>query len=98
MSKEKQIDELKTDLDTMVGNSTQLKAEKLYAKGWRKQREWISVDERLPKPLKVVLVCNIHGKIDTDFLLSSVRKFTRKDITHWMPLPEAPGKEGGAEK
>ena len=34
-----QIEELKNDLDTMVGNGSQLKAEKLYAKGWRKQSE-----------------------------------------------------------
>ena len=42
MSKD-QINELKADLDTMIGNSSQLKAEKLYAKGWRKQSEgeWV---------------------------------------------------------
>jgi hypothetical protein len=39
MSENKHINELKSDLDTMIGNSSQLKAEKLYAKGWRKQSE-----------------------------------------------------------
>lgn len=46
----KQIDELAQDLDTMVGNSSRLKAQKLYARGWRKQSvgEWVRDNEKKP--------------------------------------------------
>ena len=99
-----QINELKTDLDTMVGNSSQLKAEKLYAKGWRKQ-EWISVAERNPSESGKYLVCTINGKVyQTKFYSYPENKgghWGQKDkgrtITHWMPLPEPPKMKGGAE-
>ena len=64
------------------------------------KQEWISVDERLPEENVRVLVWLqdnaqqfIH--IDTDRRLHGkwVRWVT--DVTHWMPLPEAP--KGGAE-
>ena len=43
LKSKEQIEEFKSDLDTMIGNSSQLKAEKLYEKGWRKQSvgEWV---------------------------------------------------------
>ena len=41
MSREKQIEELKKDLDKMIGNSSQLKAEKLFDLGYRKQSEML---------------------------------------------------------
>ena len=74
-------------------------AEILYNIGYRKQSEWISVDERLPeKDVRVLVYLNTdlsYTKIDTDSL--DDRGFVRwyKDVTHWMPLPEAP--KGGAE-
>ena len=60
----------------------------------RLMSEWISVDERLPEPLKSILVfgngirsCAIYdkGNFYPDFkALSGV------EVTHWMPLPQPP--------
>jgi hypothetical protein len=56
--------------------------------------EWISVKEQLPKAGNYVVVALENGL----FLVSLIRKDTGRwataaDITHWMPLPEAPKKE-----
>ena len=60
----------------------------------RLMSEWVSVDERLPEPLKSILVfgngirsCAIYdkGNFYPDFkALSGV------EVTHWMPLPQLP--------
>ena len=57
------------------------------------QNEWVSVEERLPKQYKTVIVHFGNGKIEFDwadqqghFLLESC--YGR--ATHWMPLPEPP--------
>ena len=80
------------------------KAERLYNAGYRKQSEWISVEERLPEithPATPVLVCtkqkllrtayyykaDIRSEFDGFYEHSSPCKI---DVTHWMPLPEAP--------
>lgn len=58
--------------------------------GYRKQ-EWISVEERLPYACEDVLVfCD--GLICIDFICSSGVWYEHalKQVTHWMPLPEAP--------
>lgn len=39
MTERQQIEELKDLLDRMIGNSSRLKAEILYAEGYRRQRE-----------------------------------------------------------
>lgn len=65
-----------------------------YAADYRKQGEWISVDERLPEKNVRVLVyiksSRSYTRFDTDRL--DDRGFVRwfNDVTHWMPLPEAP--------
>ena len=75
--------------------------EGLLNAGYHKQSEWISVDERLPEENVRVLVCiksdHSYTMIDTDRL--DDKGFVRwyKDVTHWMPLPEAPKMKGGAE-
>ena len=72
---------------------------------YRKQSEWISVDERLPERMKTVLVC-VKGYLKKPIMVvsemleengsrwSACAGFT---VTHWMPLPEAPKMKGGAE-
>lgn len=58
--------------------------------------EWISVEERLPYAGEDVLVfCD--GLIRIDFIGSSGVWYEHapKQVTHWMPLPEAP--KGGGE-
>lgn len=89
MSKE-QIEELKKDLDTMVGNGSQLKAEKLYAKGWRKQSEgeWI-----LHKPRRenrnATYKCSVCGKLCSSYY---------NDVGEWKCCPHCMSKmKGGAE-
>ena len=65
-------------------------AERLYNAGYRKQGGWISVADRLPKPLADVLVCDAEGNVSIDFVLKSSGEFVQKDVTHWMPLPQPP--------
>ena len=77
-------------------------AERAVEAGYVKQ-EWISVDERLPKPNKLVLCI---WKREGDGWNYGFARYQRENVwyvsnegmprvTHWMPLPEAP--KGGAE-
>ena len=104
MSREKQIKGMARDIEQsgMLDNYSRCEvvAEELYDKGYRKQSEWISVEDRLPEKNVRVLVyiksSRSYTRFDTDRL--DDRGFVRwfNDVTHWMPLPEAP-KKGGAE-
>ncbi len=51
MSREKQIEEMADEIMTVVMRNRNMLgvAETLYNKGYRKQSEWISVEERLPE-------------------------------------------------
>jgi hypothetical protein len=71
-------------------------AERLYGKGYRKQ-EWISVEERLPEPQKLVL-CIWERDDGWNY---GFARYQREDVwyvsnegmprvTHWMPLPAPP--------
>ena len=66
---------------------------------YRKQSEWISVDERLPEEgVRVLVWLDIednYTNIDTDRILRVKWVRWNSFVTHWMPLPEAP--KGGAE-
>lgn len=111
MEKEKQIDEMAKLICTYphcvnynnIGgcqlNKCQIadNAENLYNAGYRKveQGEWISVDDRLPKPCEDVLVFNEDGEIEVGFAFRSegIDWYSRK-ITHWMPLPQPPKMKG----
>lgn len=62
MSKEKQIEEIKRTLYKAEGvlvvkDAARIVAETLYNAGYRKQSEWISVDERLPESGVLCLLC-----------------------------------------
>ena len=107
MSKEKQIEEMASIINGSLVSEYYPEPEyiptatELYNAGYRKQSEWISVDERLPT--------RVDGKvlIYTPYGISIAQKTTTnhwkgdnaipKLITHWMPLPEAPKMKGGAE-
>ena len=98
MSKEKQIDELTNELiRTNSYGTLNAVAEHLYNAGYRKQSEWISVDERLPERNGRYLThCNIEGQSLVCILYySKVGGFNEGAVTHWMPLPEAPKMKGG---
>lgn len=61
--------------------------------------EWISVEERLPERVGTYLVYTYKGAIKFgDFRCYYAKNDKPQfdcDVTHWMPLPEAP--KGGAE-
>ena len=59
----------------------------------RKQSEWISVEERLPEESAWYLVNIInHFGLDVVTFTHYTKGFGWgvTDVTHWMPLPEAP--------
>ena len=71
----------------------------------RAKSEWISVEERLPKHLEKVLVCDTEQKMVTAVYIDygngkgdwgTAVRLTNK-VTHWMPIPEPPKMKGGAE-
>ena len=89
-------------------------SEMLYDAGYRKQSEWISVDERLPdEGGKYVVYRKLYTGLssvdiinyDTNYDGHAMWYFVDSDwgdcevnnVTHWMPLPEAPKMKGGAE-
>lgn len=64
------------------------------------QAAWISVKDKLPDELKNVIVTVSRYGYQPNFIgLSSLqagkwtKKFPHSEITHWMPLPEAPNVE-----
>ena len=82
-------------------------AEELYSKNYRKQ-EWISVDERLPEEAGEYLIISKLGVVYLAPYSSRYRAFNAtndddgdrwrlNDITHWMPLPEAPKMKGDSD-
>jgi len=78
------------------------RCKKLYEKGYRKQSEWISVDERLPSNSGKYICCTTKGTIliERFYQLDDGGWFSNHNfctVTHWMPLPEAPKMKGGAE-
>ena len=64
----------------------------------REQPRLISVEERLPTPLKTVLVCRLvgrkrrtveEGRLGEDGVWKVYGMRTTR-VSHWMPLPEPP--------
>lgn len=70
----------------------------------RKEREWISVKDRLPEEDSTVLIYTDHETVlmgtftwEKKFEVGNFSDYydtwKLEDVTHWMPLPQAP-KEG----
>ena len=118
MNKEKQIEEMAKVMANgrfVAPNNNQIRlfigeAESLYNAGYRKQSEWISVEERLPEPNVNCLVaakvgnrmvvdlgsrewCFDYRTMEHSYVWSIMNDWDEGEgceITHWMPLPEAP--------
>lgn len=60
--------------------------------------KWISVEDELPPEEINVIVCTTSRNIAIDYRYSNSgvwrTEFNRYSVTHWMPLPEPPKKEG----
>lgn len=70
------------DISDLQSENEMLKAE----------REWISVDDRLPENDDDVLVCLRDEEIKVDWYDNQRQYWMRCDtqVTHWMPLPLKP--------
>ena len=108
MNKEKQIEEMIKDIDkvsefTIFGLTdafikvkvvSEKVAENLYAAGYRKQSEWINVEERLPEVAQKVLLFSPSDGINLGYVTNDKRFYVYKSYpdrpTHWMPLPAPP--------
>lgn len=109
MNREEQIKELAGDIYSMIRSDTMSRAlaSLLYDKGWKKQSEWISVDERLPEESGDYLT--YHNGVISALMYSAKHKlfnaadslskeYSKKHsitVSHWMSLPEAPKMKGG---
>jgi hypothetical protein len=111
MSKEKQIEEMARIMNRANGRDEDSlyfldDAIDIYNAGYRKQSEWISVEERLPERSTRVLAYSkkynevnvyYYGGADEWWDNDGWASAKYYEITHWMPLPEAPKMKGGAE-
>lgn len=66
-----------------------------YEAGRREQPRWISVEERLPEQRDAYLAATKDGDVYDAEFFPGVKQWwidddLRLDVTHWMPLPEAP--------
>lgn len=58
--------------------------------------KWISVRKQQPKPFKCVLCVHESGEICIEAMMYGGEFYFDElygPVTHWMPLPVAPGRE-----
>ena len=66
-----------------------------------REREWISIDERLPETVGFYLCWRegfVPGKhlpesVLYDGIWTSMTQTNIQDVTHWMPLPQPPAED-----
>ena len=107
MNRDKQIEGMARELYNIVsarrGNGSLRDwrdwATDLYNAGYRKQIEWISVDERLPERAGAYLTYTFRGYTKLshfeEWAIGEKPFFDDYTVTHWMPLPEPPKMKGG---
>lgn len=64
------------------------------------EMKWIPVSERLPDEYTNVLVMSKRfeePKIDQVWIIRGEKIWTLDYVTHWMPLPKPPQKDGDGE-
>lgn len=108
--KQQQIDEI---AECVLGGTIDYRlevAELIYNKDFRKQSEWVRVEDKLPKTNTDVIIYHegyIEHQLDIYTYLGSNKwedcygywhKTEDVCITHWMPLPEAPKMKGGEKE
>lgn len=90
----KMTDENQTEVTEALSHLFVSLAERLYDAGYRKQSEWISVEERLPDLYGTYLVYTHDNRIKLGYFCELViglpPSFDDFAVTHWMPLPEPP--------
>lgn len=89
--------------DRLANDQTHIAALQQEIEKLRSGRRWIPVTERLPEPMKWVLGVCTNGSMRTlrydpvtdDYDFAVVERhcycISAASVTHWMPLPEAPG-------
>ena len=95
-------DEFMKEIRKWLGNETDFRSLQEVIAGMPTidpvKQEWISVRDRLPEEkvkVLVVLGSNIRGKrICIDQRISGNWRGLGCLVTHWMPLPEPPEREG----
>ena len=96
--REKLVELLEVDLSGSDGYEPELIADYLLANGVTVQR-WISVDDRLPKPRKRVLIYSRHGFCESAFYIGVPGKWCctwnhemldADSVTYWMSMPQPP--------
>lgn len=88
-----------TDMLTMIAEVERLRA----ALSRLERGGWISVKDRLPKPMSYILVAASSGEVKKcfyeppEFFVDCSMDKTMRGcgyiVTHWMPLPAAPKEE-----
>ena len=89
------LDQLWGDYENPYENSDTALAFNLFKKGWLAKAQavpkWISVKDNLPPANILVLgMSQTRSNIFNIYNVMALDEFEEADVTHWMPLPDAP--------